>query len=453
MKVNRGRPRAPHDFLHALFNVFGAFRVRLASGFLWSLVSAVSLQGSVMLTGLILARMLGLQVFGAYALATATVMTVVGVTQGGVGIIGTKFVGEFLHAHPERVSRVLRMCAVFTSVTGFISTAMLWALAPFVARHILDNPDVESALRWASVGVLFHVQTVYLQGALQGFGAFRVISRAGAMVGLLHCILSAVGAWKFGLEGAVIAFTLSSAARWWAFRGALRVTCHGHAIKKAKRIERDDWDLIWRFALPAGLASLVTLPCLWGVTALVARQPGGMAWVGVFSVAHQLRQLLLQLPVLLNTVTASVLSRLKGQGEGKEYWRVFRANLFVGVGFTTVVVAVMAALSNWVLGLYGPGFVEGRSLLLLLLLAVIPEVAGVTAYQLVQSSGRMWRSLLLIVGPRDLMYLGLAALALPQWGLAGAGLAYLIAYSFGCVATFLVGIGGREQLPVDKVVS
>lgn len=403
-----------------------------------------------MLTGLVLARMLGLQSFGVYALATTTVMTVVGVAQGGVGIIGTKFVGEWLHSERHRIGRVLHMCAVFTSFTGVIASGILWLLAPLVADRLLDNPEVAPALRWVSVGALFHVQTVYLQGALQGFGAFRAISRAGSIVGFFHVVVSVAGAWLWGLEGAVIAFTLSSAARWWLFRVALRIACDEHRIAAVRQILPEDWALIWRFALPAGLASLVTLPCLWGVTALVARQPGGVAWVGLFSVAHQLRQLVLQLPALLNTVTASVLSRLKGQNDGGEFWRVFRANLMVGVGFSSVVAAMLALASTQILGLYGHGFVEGRDLLLLLLLAVIPEVVGVTAYQLVQSSGRMWRSLLLIVAPRDLLYFALAAWTLPQWGLIGAGVAYLVAYSFGCVATLAVGLGGRQNLPTVR---
>lgn len=427
-----------------------AFRSRLASGFLWSLGSALALQGSVMLTGLVLARMLGVEAFGVYAVATVTVMTVTGVAQGGVGILGTKFIGEWLHVQPERVARVLRMSSTFTLASGLAAAALLWMLAPVVAQRLLENPHVESVLRWVALATAFHVQTTYLQGALQGFGAFQAQSRAGVIVGVLHLLLSVSGAWFFGLDGAAIAFTLSSIVRWWVFRGALHAAREEHGIAISRRIEREDWSLIWNFALPAGLASWVTLPCLWAVTALVARDAGGVAWVGLFSVAHQLRQLVLQLPLLLNTVAASVLGPLKGRGDGREYWRVFRANLVVGVAFTTAVAAVLAFCSSWVLHLYGSRFVEAQGLLLLLLLSTIPEVTGTTAYQMVQSSGRMWRSLFLIMGPRDLLYLALAALALPRWGLAGAGLAYLIAHCFGCAATLIVGLGGRDQLPAER---
>jgi O-antigen/teichoic acid export membrane protein len=429
---------------------FEAFRARLAADFFWSIVCTLALQGSVFLTSVVLARMLGLTAFGVYALATSTVMTVVGIAQGGVGIFGTKFVGEWLHSQPHRIGRMLHMCAVFTSITGLLAVGVLWGLAPLVASTLFSNSGVAPAIRWVSVGALFHVQTVYLLGALQGFGAFRAISRAGSIVGAFHCIVSVVAAYFWSLDGAVIAFTLSSVARWWFFRGALRKTQMEHGIVYSRKVLPEDWALIWQFALPAGLASMVTLPCMWGVTALVAMQPGGVAWVGLFSVAHQLRQLVMQLPALLNTVTSSVLSRLKGQNAGSEFWRVFRANLMVGVGYTSAVAVLLSLASTHVLGLYGAGFIEGRDLLLVLLVAVIPEAIGVTAYQLVLSSGSMWRSLLLIMGPRDLLYLALAAWALPLWGLVGAGGAYLAAYIFYCLATLAVGLGSRVHLPSNR---
>ena len=79
-----------------------------------------------------------------------------------------------------------------------------------------------------------------------------------------------------------------------------------------------------------------------------------------------------------------------------------------------------------------------HSTLLVMLLAVIPETLGLAAYQLVQSSGRMWQSLFLIVGPRDLLYLLLSSIWISSYGLTGAASAYLVAYTLGCVATILV---------------
>lgn len=402
------------------------------------------------MTSLLLARILELKAFGTYALATTTVMAMVGVVQSGVGLMGTKFVGEWLQSDRGRIGGLLRMSSIFTTITGIGACALLWLTAPWVADVLLNDSSVTSSLRWASISIIFHVQTLYIQGALQGFGAFRSVSIGGSLVGIIHVIASVTGALTFDLQGAVIAFTLSAIARWWMFKWALSQACREHGVDCNGQVTPADWQLIWRFALPAGLASLVTLPCMWGVTALVARQPGGVALVGLFSVAHQLRQLVLQAPIVLNTVVFSVLSRLKGQNDYQQYWQVFRLNIFFGAGFAALAAGVVAVLAKPALALYGQDFSAAHPLLLLLLLSVVPEAIGTTAYQLVQSSGRMWASLIMIIVPRDVTYLVVSALALPRWGLVGAGVAYALAYLIGCVMTLVVGLGGKAHLPMSK---
>lgn len=418
--------------------VLRTFKERLLSGFVWNLVSTVTMQGSVLITGVILARVVSFEAFGVYAVLTTTVMTAASVAQGAVGLTSAKFVGEWLHGQPMRVARLLRICAVFTMTMGVVAATLLIVLSSFIAQDVLGKPQVTTHLRWVAVAVMFHVMVTFQYGALQGFGAFRAISRAASASGGAHLLLSCLGAWKGGLDGAVIAFAISAFLRWWFFRQALHHIAALHKIPPATKTEPEDWRLLWTFALPASLPGFLTLPCMWGVMALVARQPDGLAWVALFAVAHQLRQMVLQLPTVLNTVSFSVLSRLKGQGTIKEFWKVFWTNMGISLGISTLLVATLSWLSEPVLMLYGSSFVEGRSLLLILMLSVLPEIAGLTAYQLVQSAGRMWRSLFFIVGPRDLAYLGLAAILIPTYGLVGAGGAYALAQLYSCMATVAV---------------
>src|SRR5512139_2416282 len=85
-----------HAAAIAARRILQTFRERLLAGFSWSLMSTLSLQGSVLLTSVIVARLLGLEDFGIYALLVGTVMTVAGIAQGGTGLIATRFVGELL---------------------------------------------------------------------------------------------------------------------------------------------------------------------------------------------------------------------------------------------------------------------------------------------------------------------------------------------------------------------
>jgi O-antigen/teichoic acid export membrane protein len=414
--------------------VLETFRHRLAGGLSWSLLAAVSLQGSVLLSSVIVARILGLASFGAYAVLVTTVMTVAAIAQGGSGLVATKFVGEHLASDPRRVARVLRMCRDFTLATGSLASLVLMVVAEPLSRELLQRPELESSARLAALAVFFQVSVSYQYGALQGFGAFMQLGRAGAVAGLAHIAASALGAWLGGLDGALLGFVAASAVRLAAFAVLLDMVRREHRIPAFDGFRPDESRMIWHFALPAGLAGLVTMPCLWLITVFVARMPDGLGLVAILLVAHQVRLVVLQLPSLLNAVSFSVLSRLKGMDEARGFRSVFWSNLAANAAFSVLVVALLILVAEPVMRIYGREFASGRWLLVLLLASVIPEMLAMTFYQLIQSAGRMWQSLLLITIPRDLISLLLASQLLPTLGLVGAGYAHLAGWMFALLA-------------------
>ncbi len=417
--------------------VLATFRHRLAGGLYWSLLAAVSLQGSVLLSSIIVARILGLTSFGAYAVLVATVMTVAAIAQGGTGLVAAKFVGENLAGNPQRVARVLRMCRDFTLATGVLASLLMMAAAGLLSREVLQRPDLESAVLLVALAAFFQVSVSYQFGALQGFGAFMQLGRVATIAGMAHVALSAAGAWLAGLDGALLGFVAASAFRFAAFAVLLGTVCREHRIPVFDRLCPDDWRMVWHFALPAGLAGLVTMPCLWLVTVRVAQLPDGMAVVALLSASHQVRLTVLQVPSLLNAVSFSVLSRLKGQDEAAGYRDVFWSGLWLNLSFATFFVLALALAAEPVLHIYGRDFAAGKWVLVLLLASVVPELLATTAYQLVQSAGRMWQSFFLIAMPRDIAYLALAATVIPTHGVVGAAGAYLVAQAIGLGATLI----------------
>lgn len=417
--------------------VLATFRRRLAGGLSWSLLAAVSMQGSVLLSSVIVARILGLTSFGAYALLIATVMTVAAMAQGGTGLVAAKFVGEHLASDRRRIARVLRMCRDFTLATGLLATLLMMASAGLLSREVLHRPDLESSVRLVASAAFFQVSVAYQLGALQGFGAFMQLGRVATIAGLAHVALSAAGAWLGGLDGALMGFVAASAFRFAAFAVLLGAVRRDYRVPAFDRLCPDEWRMFRHFALPAGLAGLVTMPCLWLVTARVAQLPDGMAVVGLLSASHQVRLTVLQVPSLLNAVSFSVLSRLKGQNEAAGYRDVFWAGLWMNLSFATIFALALALAAEPVLHIYGRDFAAGKWVLVLLLASVIPELLAATAYQLVQSAGRMWQSFFLIVVPRDIAYVALAAAVIPTHGAVGAAGAYVVAQAIGLGATVI----------------
>jgi len=192
----------------------------------------------------------------------------------------------------------------------------------------------------------------------------------------------------------------------------------------------------------------VTMPCLWLVTVLVSRLQDGLALVAMLSVAHQLRLAVLQLPSLLNAVSFSVLSRLKGRDEEGGFRSIFWLNVGINAVFSTLAVAVLIGLSDLLLALYGREFGDGRWLLVVVLFSVIPESIAMSIYQRIQSAGRMWQSLFFIAIPRDVGYLAVSAMVVPQYGVVAAAAAYLAAQALGLACTAVLAYSlSRSEFP------
>jgi len=417
--------------------VFRTFQERLMSGFGWNFLSAVALQGSVLLSSIIVARLLGLVSFGAYSVLITTVMTIATVAQGGTGLLATKFVGEGLAYDKTRVARVLRLCRTFTLVTGGLSAIGVLLLSQSLATGMLGRPDLEPLVRIIAVAIFFQVSVSYQYGALQGFGVFKELSRGGVIAGTAYILLTVVGAWGWQLKGALIGFALASALRAAIFGVLLHRVRRAHGVPDRAELDRTDVQMIWQFALPTGLAGFITMPCLWLVTIMVARQPDGLALVGILLVAHQIRLAVLQLPSLLNVVSFSVLSRLKGEGQASSFRSVFWSNLWLNLIFASLACAFLLLFSEPVLGLYGSEFTSGKWVLVLLVFSIVPELLATSFYQIIQSAGRMWHSLLIIAIPRDLLYLALASIFVSSYGALAAAGSYLVAHTVGLFATLL----------------
>lgn len=422
---------SPEPRLAKMARLVRTARQRLVSALSWNALSALALQGSVLISMIAIARILGAREFGAYAVLLATATTLTGIAQGGTGVTATKFVAEWLHQDRERIARMLRACRIVTATAGIVAALALLSAADFIADVVLGQPQLAAGLAWIAVAIVFQVVVAFQHGALIGLGAFATLGRTSLITGGLYCALSIGGAYVGGLEGATIGYALASFARAAVFSVSLRLALRARSIPVARHIGAQEWRALYSFALPATLAGYVTMPCLWGVTALVARQPDGLQMAALLAVAHQLRMAVLQVPALLNAVTFSALGRLKGQGDRAGQRDVLWSALGLGLVMAGGLSVAAALGSEALLSLYGAEFVAGQIVLLLLLASVLPEFVAGLASQLVQVAGRMWTSLWVVVCPRDLSYLLLAAVLLASHGVAAAAAAYLVAQFLG----------------------
>lgn len=412
---------------------------RFGRGVFWNLVGTVFAQGSVFLTAIILARMLGKEVFGELGMIQSTLLTLTSIAQVSTGLTATKYVAEYRDVDKARVGRVLGLCSVLTLATGVAATVLLVISAPWMAEHVLAAPHLAVSLSISAVYVLFAVMNGYQIGALAGLESYKSISIYGAILGVAHLVVCGIGAALWGLHGALGGMAVSALLRWGVYGVALRREIDKQGITIQRREGLKEREILHRFALPAALAGLTTMPAIWLGNAFLVQQPNGYAEMGIYSAATNLRTIVLFLPILFNSVSVSLINSHKGKKDNKSYKSAFFLNLKLMVVTALIGATLMWLGGEWAIELFGADFVGKNvaAMMMLMSISVVLEAIGVAVYQLIQSHEKMWLSFFAIALPRDVLIVVAAYFLTQNYGSAGlAG-----AYALGCLLALMVKIG------------
>jgi hypothetical protein len=146
--------------------------------------------------------------------------------------------------------------------------------------------------------------------------------------------------------------------------------------------------------------------------------------------------MVLFVPQVINNVGMAVLNNQR-RANPRGYRNVFWLNAGLSILAAIAAALVILVLGSMPLRLFGPTFVEGRTVLALMLAAAILEAVTLAVYQIVVSRGEIWRSLAFVSVPRDLTLVLVALLLVPAWQAVGLGTAYVAAWG-----TSLAGVVG-----------
>ena len=422
----------------------GSLRARFALGAFWSLAGAILSRGFLLAASIVCARLLGEAGFGALGMIQSTV-GMFGVFAGlGLGLTATKYVAEFRRSDPERAGRILGLSATAAFFAGLVMAAALVLGAPFLSKVVLESPTLAGPLTLGAGLVFFGAINGVQTGALAGFEAFSAIARVNLLSGVLSFPLIVLGVWSNGLGGAIAGMVAALGINWFLNHRALARECSLAGIPRGLAGCGQEWPILHQFSLPALLASVVVAPGLWLSSALLARQSHGYSQLGLYTAADKWRLLILFVPTSISTTTLPVLANLHGEGDGRGFRDVFRANLLMNAGMALLAALLVALFAAPILSIYGPAFRQGRAVLGVLAFAALPGALNTVLGQpLVAARFMWWRfafDLLLVAS-----MVGLAWLLVPRYGALGLASAYALAFSVTSLGLFLFLLVTRRK--------
>ena len=187
---------------------------RLARGVAWNTLGSAVAQGGSFVSSIVVARVLGKEAFGQFAMIQSTVVALSVLAGLGLGITATKFVSEYRTSQPEKLGSILGLSSM---------VAWLGAIC-FAIGMALVGPTISGSLaaatRISTIYILFIAANAYQLGALAGFEAFPRIARIGVIYGAANVLLTWSFAHWWGLNGAVLSQGAAAFLLWLLYHGS-----------------------------------------------------------------------------------------------------------------------------------------------------------------------------------------------------------------------------------------
>ncbi|MBN2474007.1 MAG: oligosaccharide flippase family protein [Pirellulales bacterium] len=408
---------------------------RLAKGAFWSLAGAVISRGLMLLAFILVARLLGKEVFGELGIIRSTA-GMFGIFAGfGLGMTTTKHVAELRSSDPERAGRIIALSNLVAVGTGCLISLLLFVFAPWLAAHTLNAPALGDPLRVGCLLVLLNTLNGVQTGTLAGFEAFKTIARVNFFAGLVSFpILVGAAIWG-GLPATIWGLVVTLAVQWTINHLSLRQVAARASVPLRFRGCTREWAVLWHFSLPAALSGIMVGPASWCCAAMLVNQPTGYAEMGIFDAANQWRMAILFIPVAVGQIALPVLANLNDSEDRSKFRKVFKYNLLLNSGVATAVAVPIAILAPWIMASYGPGFEGGVMALVLLVFTSVLMSVNSAIGQVIASKGKMWAGFFLNA-------LWASALLLFAWllidrGATGLALAFLMSYGFHSFNVFI----------------
>lgn len=197
---------------------------------------------------------------------------------------------------------------------------------------------------------------------------------------------------------------------------------------------RQDLKILYTFSLPAALSSLMIAPVFWTIKSLLVRMDG-YGQLAIYDAADQWKIIILFIPTAVGGVVLPILSSLVKSNQ-TQFWKVLKLNILLNAGIATILTLIIALIGNGIMNLYGSGFDQPLTLIVLCASTIFTSVAMVVGYS-IQSRGKVWIGFAFNLA-WGCMVVGFSIMFLKMhYGALGLAMAILCAYFFHATVQYI----------------
>lgn len=361
---------------------------RMINGTFWQFSGTALAKFIVLVAGIVVARILGKESYGEFGMIRSTIMVFVALGLAGLGLTATKFISEYRKDKPEKVPSVYNLTRLFSIILGCIISGLIIILAPVIADKTLNSEFLTNDLRWGGILLFFTILNGVQGGVLSGFEDFKSIAFNTLYGSIAESILMCVGAYWWGVTGAIIGFGTGYIVIYILNRISINHLFARHGIRiNSLKINREDFRIIYQFSIPAALSSLITVPVLWIIKSLLVLN-NGYGQLAIYEAADQWKVIILFIPTAISGVILPILSSLV-HDDKKRFWKILNLNLILNGSVAMILTLIVCLGSSIIMNLYGNGF-DNPVTLIVLCLSTIPTAIATVIGLSISSRNKMW---------------------------------------------------------------
>lgn len=336
----------------------------------------------LLLAGIIIARILGKDVYGEYGLVKTTMFHIAAFATLGLGFTSTRFVAKYRDNDRGLLKSTIWASSVITLVTSLILCIILFVFSMPLADY-LEEPKLCLPFRFLGVIIVLKALCTTSSAILAGNKSFKIVGINTMLSGISMLVMSSLFTYLWGLKGSLTALALSQVVLFVLNYYSINV----NILKPLLSITAsNNYVTILKFTFPVALQELSYTFSQWGIM-LILTKYGSLGEVGLYTAAAQWYAIILFVPSLLSNV---VLSYLSGSTSEKEQSKTLKRMLLVNLMTTLIPFVIVYVLSDFIVGFYGETFKGMKAVINILVFSTIFDCMCRVFQSNLISEGKNW---------------------------------------------------------------
>lgn len=301
----------------------------------------------LLVAGIIIARLLGKDLYGEYGLVKTTMFQIAAFSTFGLGYTSTKFIAEYVSVNPSMLKSITHAALFISTVTSCLLCVLLFTFSHQLADFI-HAPQLYPAFRTLGLIIVCRSLSTTGNGILGGYKQYKAIGINAIASGIVMIILAIPLTFFYSINGSLAALFASQLVLC-----VLDLICICRLSKRLKCQRHDSFvPKLLSFSLPVAMKEFTYMLQAWCTSLFLARY-ASIGEVGIYSAGTQWLAIVMFMPSLLNNI---VMSYLSGETEPQSQKQMMRRMILINLVCAILPFLAVFCLSNPIASIYGPTF-------------------------------------------------------------------------------------------------